>query len=90
MTSQGVYTDVYTLHYSMRAKKRKSRRQVRKTILFNLWLQPIEKQKLEQLSATTGLDQSKLVRRGLAMLFDAFNRGQLELGFPETVRESRT
>jgi hypothetical protein len=26
---------------------------------------------------------SKLVRRALGLLFDAFNRGQLELGLPE-------
>ena len=70
----------------MKAKRQKPHRQKRKTVLFGVWLQPAEKQKLEQLSAKTGLDQSKLVRRALVLLFDAFNRGQLELGFPESVQ----
>ena len=69
-------------------KKAKTRRSGRKTVLFGFWLPPEEKQKLEQLSAKTGIDQSKLARRGLGMLFEAYNRGQLELGFPENPRYS--
>jgi hypothetical protein len=69
-------------------KKRKPRRSARKTVLFGFWLPSEEKQKLEQLSAKTGIDQSKLARRGLGMLFEAYNRGQLELGFPENPENS--
>jgi hypothetical protein len=71
-------------------KPRRTRRAQRKTVLFNLWLQPEEKQRLEDLSVKTGVDQSKLVRRGLALLFAAFNRGQLELGFPDSARAQST
>lgn len=70
----------------MKIKKHKSRRTTRKTVLFNVWLQPFEREKLERLSAKTGVDQSKLVRRAIGLLFDAFNRGQIELGFPEAIR----
>jgi hypothetical protein len=52
--------------------------------MFNVWLPQNEKQKLEQISEKTGIDQSKLARRALGMLYEAYNRGQLELGFPET------
>jgi hypothetical protein len=69
-------------------KKHKPRRSARKAKLFVFWLPPEEKQKLERLSAKTGVDQSKLARRGLGMLFEAYNRGQLELGFPENLRDS--
>lgn len=41
---------------------------------------------MKQLSEKTGVDQTKLIRRGLALLFEMFNRGQLELGFPEDIR----
>jgi ribbon-helix-helix protein len=68
--------------------KQKPRRAARKTVLFAFWLPPEEKQKLEQLSTKTGIDQSKLARRGLGMLFEAYNRGQLELGFPENPQYS--
>jgi hypothetical protein len=64
--------------------KKKSRRPGRKGKPFSLWLQPLEKENLKQLSDKTGVDQTKLIRRGLALLFDAANRGQLELGFPDT------
>jgi hypothetical protein len=67
-------------------KKQKTRRPIRKGKPFSLWLQPLEKASLKQLSDKTGVDQTKLIRRGLAFLFDAFNRGQLELGFPDDVR----
>jgi hypothetical protein len=70
----------------MKPKKQKPRRSTRKTVLFNVWLQPEERQRLEQLSVRTGVDQSKLVRRALGLLFDAFNSGQLELGFPDAIR----
>jgi hypothetical protein len=69
-------------------KKQKPRRLARKTVLFGFWLPPDEKQKLVRLSAKTGIDQSKLARRGLEMLFEAYNRGQLELGFPEVPQHS--
>jgi Ribbon-helix-helix domain len=80
------YARVYTRHYTMKPKRRKARRPARKGKAFSLWLQPLEKETLKQLSDKTGVDQTKLVRRGIALLFDAFNRGQLELGFPETIR----
>jgi hypothetical protein len=70
----------------MKTKKQKSRRATRKTVLFNVWLQPLERERLERLSAKTGVDQSKLVRRAIGLLFDAFNSGQIELGFPEAIR----
>jgi Ribbon-helix-helix domain len=70
----------------MKPKKSKSRQPARKGKPFSLWLQPIEKQTLKQLSDKTGVDQTKLIRRGLALLFEKFNRGQLELGFPESIR----
>jgi len=70
----------------MKSKRQKARRPTRKGKAFSLWLQPREKESLKQLSDKTGVDQTKLIRRGIALLFDAFNRGQLELGFPETVR----
>jgi hypothetical protein len=70
----------------MRSKKQKSRRPARKGKPFSLWLRPLEKENLKRLSDETGVDQTKLIRRGLALLFDAFHRGQLELGFPENVR----
>lgn len=70
----------------MKSRKQKSRRPRRTGKAFSLWLQPLEKENLEQLSDKTGVDQTKLVRRGLALLFDAVNRGQLELGFPDTVQ----
>ena len=70
----------------MRARKQKPRQPARKGKPFSLWLQPLEKENLKRLSDKTGVDQTKLIRRGLALLFDAFNRGQLELGFPENVR----
>jgi hypothetical protein len=70
----------------MKSKKPKVRRPTRKTVLFNVWLQRDERQRLEQLSVKTGVDQSKLVRRALGLLFDAFNRGQLELGFPDAIK----
>ena len=68
------------------ARRRKARRPARNGKAFSLWLQPLEKENLKQLSDKTGVDQTKLIRRGIALLFDAFNRGQLELGFPETTR----
>jgi hypothetical protein len=67
----------------MKSKKPKSRRPRRKGKGFSLYLQPLEKENLKQLSDKTGVDQTKLIRRGLALLFDAVNRGQLELGFPD-------
>jgi len=63
-------------------KKRRSRRPARKGKPLTVWLPGTEKEDLERLAAKTGLNQTKLVRRALALLFDAFNRGQLELGFP--------
>jgi ribbon-helix-helix protein len=81
-----MYARVYTRHYTMKSKKQKPRRPARRGKPFSLWLQPLEKQSLKQLSDKTGVDQTKLIRRGLALLFDAVNRGQLELGFPDTVR----
>ena len=68
------------------ARRQKARRPSRKGKAFSLWLQPLEKENLKQLSDKTGVDQTKLIRRGIALLFDAFNRGQLELGFPEPVQ----
>lgn len=70
----------------MTVHNRKPRRSPRKTLLLNVWLEPLQKRRLKQLAETTGLDQSKLVRRALGLLFDAFNRGQLELGFPDSMR----
>jgi hypothetical protein len=71
----------------MKQKKQKNHRSSRrKTELFTLWLPPDQKRQLEHLAARTGVDQSKLARRALGLLFDAFNRGQLELGFPDTMR----
>jgi len=70
----------------MKSQKQKSRRPVRKGKPFSLWLQPFEKETLKKLSDKTGVDQTKLVRRGLALLFEAVNRGQLELGFPDIAR----
>jgi hypothetical protein len=70
----------------MKSKKQKSHRPVRKGKPFSLWLQPLEKENLKQLSDKTGVDQTKLIRRGLVLLFDAVNRGQLQLGFPDTAR----
>ena len=71
----------------MKPKNQKSRRSLRrKTVLFTLWLPPEQKRRLEHLAAKTGLNQSKLARRALGLLFDAFNRGQLELGFPDIMR----
>ncbi len=71
----------------MKQKKQKTRRSSRrKTKLFTLWLPPEQKRRLEHLAETTGVDQSKLARRALALLFEAFNRGQLELGFPDAMR----
>jgi Ribbon-helix-helix domain len=81
-----VYARVYTRHYSMRSRKSKTRRPARRGKPFSLWLQPNEKETLARLSEKTGVDQTKLIRRGLALLFDTFNRGQLELGFPENVQ----
>jgi hypothetical protein len=69
-------------------RKQKSQRTSRKTVLFGFWLPPNEKHKLERLAAKTGVDQSKLVRRGLRLLFEAYNRGQLELGFPENLQQT--
>ena len=69
----------------MKPRKSRSRRPARKGKPFSLWLQPLEKENLKHLSDKTGVDQTKLIRRGIALLFDAFNRGQLELGFPDTV-----
>jgi len=86
MGPQAVYARVYTRHDTMKSKKQKSRRPARRGKPFSLWLQPLEKQRLKQLSDKTGVDQTKLIRRGLALLFDAVNRGQLELGFPDTVQ----
>jgi hypothetical protein len=82
----GLYTRVYTRHDRMKSRKSKFRRPARRGKPFSLWLQPIEKQTLKQLSEKTGVDQTKLIRRGLALLFETFNRGQLELGFPENIR----
>lgn len=71
----------------MRGKKQKPHRGTRrKTELFTLWLPPEQKRKLEHLAAKTGVNQSKLARRALGLLFEAFNRGQLELGFPDMMR----
>jgi len=71
----------------MKRKGQKTRRSSRrKTELFTLWLPPEQKRRLKDLAARTGVDQSKLARRALGLLFDAFNRGQLELGFPDVVR----
>jgi len=71
----------------MKQKKQKTRRSSRrKTKLFTLWLPPEQKRRLEHLAETTGVDQSKLARRALVLLFEAFNRGQLELGFPDAMR----
>lgn len=71
----------------MRSKRQKPRRAYRrKTELFTLWLPAEQKRKLEHLAAKTGVDQSKLARRALVLLFEAFNRGQLELGFPDAMR----
>jgi hypothetical protein len=81
-----VYARVYTRHDTMRSKRQKTRRPARKGKPFSLWLQPLERQNLKRLSDKTGVDQTKLIRRGLALLFEAVNRGQLELGFPDTVR----
>jgi Ribbon-helix-helix domain len=83
-----VLATVYTLQYTMK-KKQKPRKSPRKTILFGVWLPRDEKQRLEQISAKTGIDQSKLTRRALGLLFEAYNRGQLELGFPDSQPQAR-
>ena len=84
---QRLYAGVYTPTNRMKNRKPKNHRSLRrKSVLFGVWLSPEEKRKLLNLASQTGVDQSKLVRRGLQLLFDAFNRGQLELGFPDTVR----
>jgi hypothetical protein len=80
----GVYTPTYRRMKNRKPKAHRSLR--RKGVLFGVWLSPEEKRKLLQLASRTGVDQSKLVRRGLQLLFDAFNRGQLELGFPDAMR----
>jgi len=67
-------------------KKRKSRRTGK--VMFNVWLPRDEKQRLAQISAKTGIDQSKLARRAFGMLYEAYNRGQLELGFPDTTTQT--
>ena len=80
--------DVY-IHFNTAMKKsKKPRKPARKTVLFGVWLQRDEKQRLEQLSNKTGIDQSKLARRAFVLLFEAYNRGQLELGFPEARPQS--
>jgi hypothetical protein len=83
-----VYRHVHTRSYTMKKKLRgrKSRQPARRGRPLSLWLPTAEKESLERLSLKTGIDQTKLVRRGLALLFDAINRGQLELGFPELDR----
>jgi hypothetical protein len=70
----------------MKSKNQRSRRPGRKGKAFSLYLQPLEKENLKHLSDKTGVDQTKLIRRGLALLFDAVSRGQLELGFPDAPR----
>ena len=70
-------------------KHRKPKRPARRTVLFTVWLPRDEKERLEQISLKTGLDQSKLARKALALLYEAYNRGQLELGFPEPKPEIR-
>jgi hypothetical protein len=70
-------------------KKQKSRTaRAANKVLFGVWLPRNEKEKLEWISEKTGIDQSKLARRAFEMLFDAYNRGQLELGFPDTRPQS--
>ena len=86
MFSSFVYIYVYTPIYVMKTRKRITRKRKPNTVLFAIRFQPEEKQRLEQLAEKTGLDQAKLVRRGLALVYEAFNRGQLELGFPQDMR----
>lgn len=69
----------------MKLKKQKSHRPARRGSPFSLWLLPLEKENLKRLSDKTGVDQTKLIRKGLALLFDAVNRGQMELGFPDAL-----
>lgn len=71
----------------MKSRRAKPHRPCRKGKPLNVWLQTTEKENLKLLSAKTGIDQTKLIRRALALLLDAFNRGQLELGFPEPLPE---
>lgn len=66
--------------------KKKARQPTRKTVLLNVWLPRDEKQKLEHLSEKTGVDQSKLTRHALGMLFDAYSRDKLQLGLPDFPR----
>jgi Ribbon-helix-helix domain len=91
IANHALYAGVYTPTYTIKSRKPKAHRSLRrKSVLFGVWLSPEEKRKLQQLASRTGVDQSKLVRRGLQLLFDAFNRGQLELGFPDAIeREPR-
>jgi hypothetical protein len=71
-------------------KKKQKSRTVRAAnkMLFSVWLPRDEKERLEQISSKTGIDQSKLARRAFKLLFEAYNRGQLELGFPDTRPQS--
>jgi hypothetical protein len=71
-------------------KKKQKARSARagNKVLFGVWLPRDEKERLEQISSKTGIDQSKLARRALGLLFEAYNRGQLELGFPDTRPQS--
>ena len=87
IAGRNVYAGVYTPTNTVKNHKPKPHRPSRrKTVLFGVWLSPEEKRRLLELAAQTGVDQSKLVRRGLRLLFEAFNRGQLELGFPDTLQ----
>lgn len=66
-------------------KKQKARTaRAANKVLFGVWLPRDEKERLEQISSKTGIAQSRLARRALGLLFEAYNRGQLELGFPDT------
>lgn len=70
-------------------KKKPKRSKSRKTVLFSVWLPRDEKYRLQEISRKTGIDQSKLTRKALGLLYDAYNRGQLELGFPDVNPEIR-
>jgi hypothetical protein len=70
-------------------KKQKARTaRAANKVLFGVWLPRDEKERLERISSKTGIDQSKLARRALGLLFEAYNRGQLELGFPDARPQS--
>lgn len=67
-------------------RQQKSRRPNRKAVLFAVWLPRNDKQKLQQISEKTGVDQSKLARHALGLLFEAYSSDKLQMGFREFSR----